>query len=462
MNRAVTSADPAAAVAAQREYFMSHETRDVTFRIEQLKKLKKAVLKYEDRLSRALKEDLGKARFEAYATEIGFVLEELSYHIHHLKKWVKPARIRTDLVNFYSRSYVVHEPFGVALIIAPWNYPFQLLVDPLIGAISAGNCVTLKPAHYSERTTEVIRELIAETFEERYITVFSGGREVIQSLLDQRFDYIFFTGSPFLGKIVMEKAARHLTPVSLELGGKSPCIVEDDANLEVAARRIVFGKFLNAGQTCIAPDYLLVNRRVKKKLVEKIKKCIGEFYGDDPRTSPDFGRIINADQFARLAKLLATGTVIFGGETAEGERYIQPTLFDNVGPGDPIMQEEIFGPILPIIEYGDLSEAADFVNGREKPLAFYFFTSSRKKERWLLGRTSSGGGCVNDTMLHLTNPRLPFGGVGTSGMGAYHGRHSFDTFSHHRSMLAKTTLFDIRLRYAPYRDKLKYAKLLFR
>ena len=451
-------------VETQREFFQTHATKDVNFRLENLKKLRKAILKYEGKLNEALKKDLNKSAFEAYATEIGFTLEEISFHIHNLKKWVKPARIRTDLINFHSRSYVLHEPFGVVLIMSPWNYPFQLLFDPLVGAISAGNCMVLKPAHYSEHVSHTIEEMIKESFDPHYISVFTGGRDVIQEMLEARYDYIFFTGSPFLGKIVMEKASRHLTPVSLELGGKSPCIVDEDANLAVSARRAVFGKLLNSGQTCIAPDYFFVHSKIKKQFIEEIKRCTILSYGEDPQKSPDYGRIINKAQFEKLCGLIRTGNVIFGGQSDESERYIAPTILDNVKPDDPIMQEEIFGPIIPIMEYNSLEEVAAYINSHEKPLAFYFFTSSRRKEKWLLSRTTSGGGCVNDTMVHLTNPRMPFGGVGNSGMGAYHGRHSFNTFSHHRSILAKSTRLDIPLRYPPYGTglKLKLAKMLFK
>ena len=449
-------------ITAQREYYLTHATRDIDFRIENLKKLKGAILKYENKLYDALKKDLGKSTFEAYATEIGFTLEEISGHIANLRKWAKPTKIRTDMVNFYSRSSILHEPLGIVLVMAPWNYPFQLLFNPLIGAISAGNCVALKPAHYSDHTAEVIKELITETFDERYISVFTGGRTVIQELLDERFDYIFFTGGTHLGRIVMEKASRHLTPLTLELGGKSPCIVDADANIDIAARRITFGKFLNSGQTCIAPDYLLVHSDIKKQLIERIKHYVTLFFGLDPQKSPDYGRIINHEQFERLSALIKTGTVIAGGSIDPKDRYIAPTLLDPVKPGDPIMQEEIFGPILPVLEYNDLDEVISFVNGREKPLAFYFFSSSRQKQKKLLESTSSGGGCINDTMLHLTNPRMPFGGVGYSGMGSYHGKFSFDTFSHHRAILSKSTLFDLPLRYAPYKNKLRLLKLVLK
>lgn len=446
-------------IASQREYYLTHATRSIDFRIENLKKLKQAILKYENRLYDSLKKDLGKSSFEAYEAEIGFTLKELSAHIANLRKWAKPTRIRTDLVNFYSKSFIVHEPLGVILVMAPWNYPFQLLFNPLVGAISSGNCVVLKPAHYSGHTAEVIRELIHETFDERYINVFTGGRKVIQEILDERFDHICFTGGTYLGRIVMEKASRHLTPVTLELGGKSPCIVDEDADIDVAARRITFGKFLNAGQTCIAPDYLFVHSKIKNQLVERIQHYITEFFGIDPKQSPDYGRIINDEQLERLTSLIKNGTVVVGGRIDPKERYIAPTILDNVKPDDPVMMEEIFGPIFPVMEYNNLDEVIAFVNGREKPLAMYFFSSSKEKQKKILTRTSSGGGCINDTIVHLTNARMPFGGVGYSGMGSYHGKFSFNAFIHHRSIISKSTLLDMPLRYAPYKNKLWLAKL---
>lgn len=441
-------------IAAQREYYLTCATRDIDFRIDNLKKLKGAILKYENRLYDSLKKDLGKSPFEVYATEIGYTLEELSYHIANLKRWAKPTKVRTDFVNFFSQSFILHEPFGVVLVIAPWNYPFQLLFCPLIGAISAGNCIALKPAQYSDNTSTVIQEMIAETFDEKYISVFTGEYTVIQKLLNERFDYIFFTGGTQLGKIVMEKASRYLTPVTLELGGKSPCIVDADANIDIAARRITFGKFLNAGQTCIAPDYLLAHTKIKKQLIDKICYYLTRFYGHDPQKSPDYGRIINVERFARLSEFIKTGKVVAGGKIDASDLYIAPTLLDCVKPDDPIMQEEIFGPIFPILEYSNLDEVISFINSREKPLALYFFSSSKYKQNKILAATSSGGACINDTIVHLTNPRLPFGGVGFSGMGSYHGRFSFDTFSHHRSILSKSTLLDTLLRYPPYKNKL--------
>ncbi len=445
-------------IAAQRKYYLTHATRNIDFRIENLIKLKGAILKYENQLNAALKKDLGKSPFEAYATEIGFTLEELSHSIANLRKWSKPTRIRTDMLNFCSRSFILHEPLGVVLVMAPWNYPFQLLFAPLIGALSAGNCVALKPAHYTDNTSAVIKEMITETFDERYVSVFTGGRTVIQELLNERFDYIFFTGGIHLGRIVAEKASRYLTPVTLELGGKSPCIVDADANIDIAARRITYGKFLNSGQTCVAPDYLLVHSDIKEKLIERMKHYISLSFGQNPRKSPDYGRISNQEQFDKLAALMKTGTLVAGGNTDPSDRYIAPTILDHVKPDDPIMQEEIFGPILPVLEYRNLDEAISFVNGREKPLALYFFSESRQKQKKMLEHTSSGGGCINDTIVHLTNPRMPFGGVGYSGMGSYHGKFSFNTFSHHRSILAKSTLLDIPLRYPPYKNKLSVVK----
>lgn len=441
-------------ISAQREYYLTHATRNIDFRIDNLKKLKAAILKYESKLYESLKKDLGKPAFEAYGAEIGIALEELSFALKNIRKWAKPTRVKSNWINFYSRSRILHEPLGVVLVMAPWNYPFQLLFTPLIGAMAAGNCVVLKPAHYTEHTADVVKEMISETFPEEYISVFTGGRDVIQEILKDRFDYICFTGGTYLGKIVMEKASRHLTPVTLELGGKSPCIVENDADVEIAARRIAFGKFMNAGQTCVAPDYLLAHTSIKKQLIERMGHYIKLMYGENPQQSPDYGRIINDREFDRLEALIKTGTVVIGGSADRKERYIAPTLMDNVKPGDPIMEEEIFGPVFPVMEYNHLDEVISFINSREKPLAFYFFSSSKEKQEKILSSTSSGGCCINDTMCHMTNPRLPFGGVGHSGMGSYHGKFSFDTFSHQRAVLSKSTLLDMPFRYAPFKNRL--------
>jgi aldehyde dehydrogenase (NAD+) len=344
---------------------------------------------------------------------------------------------------------------------APWNYPFQLLMNPLIGAMAAGNCVVLKPADYSRNTGAIMAAMIRECFDEKYVSIFTGGRDINNLLLEERFDTIFFTGSPSLGKIVMEKAARHLTPVILELGGKSPCIVDHDANIDVAARRIVFGKFLYAGQTCIAPDYLFVHKSVKDRLLEAMKACLTRFYTADPMTSPSYGRIINARQFERLSQLMTCGTIYSGGKTDAAYLYIEPTLLIDIKPEDPIMNEEIFGPVFPVMEFNRIDTVIDYINQRERPLAFYYFSESRQQQQDILDKTTAGGGCINDTMMHLSDPSLPFGGVGNSGMGRYHGKYSFDAFSHFRSVLKKSTRLDIPIRYAPYtRWGIKLLKLI--
>jgi aldehyde dehydrogenase (NAD+) len=443
---------------AQRVFFATGATRDLAFRQAALLKLENAILAHEQRLTDALHQDFHKCAFEAYATEIGIVLAEIRFHRKRLRGWARPEKVAGGLVNFPSSNWIQREPYGVALIISPWNYPFQLLVNPLVGAISAGNCAILKPADYATHTGAAIAALIAETFPPEHVATLRGGRSLIQALLEERFDTIFFTGSPALGALVMEKAARHLTPVSLELGGKSPCIVERDANLAVAASRIAWGKFLNAGQTCVAPDYLLVQRSVKEPLVAQLRLAITRMYGEDPQRSPDFPRIINDKQMAHLQGMLLAGRVLAGGVVDEGRRYISPTLIDGVGPDDPIMQAEIFGPLLPILEYDTLDEAIAFVNARPKPLALYFFSGSRSSQEAVLARTSSGGACINDTVAHLANHHLPFGGVGGSGMGGYHGKYSFEAFSHRRAVLRKPTWLDIPIRYAPYADKLGLVK----
>jgi aldehyde dehydrogenase (NAD+) len=446
---------------AQRAFFRTGKTLEVAFRRDSLKKLGNALFRYEDRIYEAFWEDLHKSKFEVFGTEIGMVSKEINLHVRKIGRWARAERVVTDLLNFYSTSRILHEPYGLVLVMSPWNYPLQLALLPLVGAISAGNCVLLKPAHYSEHVSEVIRELISETFDPAHVSVLTGGREVNQALLEERFDFIFFTGSPHLGRIVMEKAAKHLTPVTLELGGKSPCIVEPDADIPVAAQRICFGKFLNAGQTCIAPDHLFVHEEVKERLLDSLRQVIGRFYGPDPEQSPDFGRIINAGQFDRLERLMhSAGTIIHGGRINRDTRYLEPTLIDRITPADPIMQEEIFGPLLPILDYRRLEDVIALIEEREKPLALYFFSASRAQREKLLASTSSGGGCINDTIMHVSNHRLPFGGVGNSGMGRYHGKFSFDTFSHHRSLLRKTTRLNPTLAYPPYGNKLRYLRRL--
>lgn len=451
-----------ALVENQNDYFNSNKTKDISFRIDALKTLKKALVESEKELFDALWQDLHKSNFETYATELGQVLKEASLHIKKLKRWSKPEKRKTSLSLFPSRSLIYKEPFGNVLIISPWNYPLLLMIDPLIGAIAAGNTVVLKPSPYLKAFSAYLDKLISSNFPKEYLCVVHGGREVNKNLLAQKWDYIFFTGSPYLGKLVMKAAAENLTPVTLELGGKSPCIVDEDANLKLAARRIVWGKFVNGGQTCVAPDYLLVHEKVKAELMANIKKEIQKAYGDDPIQSTDFCRIVNRNAFDRLVELLKDGEIIIGGITDVNELYIAPTVIDKVDPDFPIMQDEIFGPVLPVISFSKLEKAIEYVNSCEKPLAFYYFSNDLKKAKWVLSQTTSGGGCINDTLLHFANINLPIGGVGNSGMGKYHGRRSFDTFTNERSIVDSSRWIDIPIKYPPYGNKLKWIKFLLK
>lgn len=432
-----------------RTYYEQGNTRSVDFRLEQLKRLKKAIKAYEEKIERALWEDLHKSAYESYLTEISLVLQELEVHIRHLRRWIRPRKVSTPLHLIGSKSRIICEPLGVVLIIAPWNYPFQLLMSPLVGALAAGNCVVLKPSPYASGVAAVLSDLISEIFDSSYITVVQGGREVNQALLAERFDYIFFTGSPQLGKVVMKAAAENLTPVTLELGGKSPCIVGREADPDLAARRLVWGKCLNSGQTCIAPDYLFVHSDIKSILLEKIVYYIRKFYGETPRISPDFPRIVRAEAVDRIAGLMKQGEIVCGGEVDREKLFISPTVIDQIQVDDPVMQEEIFGPVLPVMEFREEQEVIRYVNEHEKPLALYYFGSIRAARR-IIEATSSGGVCVNDTIMHIANSHLPFGGVGHSGMGRYHGRESFFTFSNRRSVLFATTRWDIPFRFPPY------------
>lgn len=440
----------------QRAFFNTGNTRSVNFRVEQLKRLKQAIIKHQDAIVTAAKADLGRPEFEAYF-EIG-VLGELNRALNQLKSWVKPKRVATPFDQFPATAWIEPEPLGVVLIIGPWNYPFQLLFSPLIGAIAAGNCTILKPSELAPHTSQAVAQLIQDTFDPSYIAVVEGGVETSQQLLAEKFDYIFFTGGIRVGKIVMEAAAKHLTPVTLELGGKSPCIVDTDVRLDYTAKRIVWGKFINAGQTCVAPDYLLVDRRIKSDLVEQLQRSMHDFFGDNPVKSPDYARIINEQHFSRLLPFLENGKVIVGGEAIREQRYIAPTILDQVRWDDPVMQEEIFGPILPLLEYESLEEAIAKINARPKPLALYFFSRNRQKQAKVLQSTSSGGVCLNDTVMQYATWELPFGGVGESGIGAYHGKSSFDTFSHYKSVLKKSFWLDLGWRYAPYKGKLGFLK----
>lgn len=436
-------------IEEQRAYFKTYQSRDIKFRLKALKKLKQAVVKNEAQIVAALKNDLGKSASESYTAEIGVVLKEISFHIKKLKRWARPKRKPTPLALFPSKSRIYSEPYGNVLIMSPWNYPFLLLMQPLVGAISAGNTVLAKTSDYAPNVAAAMEQLITNTFPQKYIAIISGGREMNKFLFQQKFDYLFFTGSPYLGKIAMKAAAENLTPVTLELGGKSPCIVTRKSDLEKAAKRIIWGKFLNAGQTCIAPDYLLVHKEVKKQLITLLLDELKLQYGENPKESKEFPRIVNEKAVERLSKLMVHGDVVCGGEISLAEKYISPTILDNVKPEHPVMQEEIFGPILPVLEYDDLEEAINFINSNEKPLAMYIFSSCKRIQNHILHRTSAGGGCINDTIVHIANPHIPFGGVGNSGLGKYHGHTSFETFSNQRSVVKSTNLFDLPIRYFP-------------
>ncbi|MGN0157587.1 MAG: aldehyde dehydrogenase [Brotaphodocola sp.] len=443
----------------QRQFFASGKTFDPGFRIRMLTRLEQAILKYEDALCTAIQSDLGKSKSEAYMCEIGLTLSELRYMRSHVRRWSRDRRALSPLAQFHAKSFTVQEPYGVVLVMSPWNYPVLLTLEPLIGAIAAGNCCVVKPSAYSPETSRVMAALIREAFPERYVAVVEGGRKENQSLLEQKFDYIFFTGGVTVGRLVMEKASAHLTPVTLELGGKSPCIVDRTANLKLAARRIVFGKYLNCGQTCVAPDYILVERSVHDKLLEYIKKEILRMYGTDPLTNVLYGKMINRKHFDRVRGLICAEKLAYGGETDEDTLKIAPTVLDGVTEEDAVMQEEIFGPVMPILTVDSMDEAYEFVKSRPHPLALYLFTRSRKTEKRFLKEVAFGGGCINDTIIHLATSRMGFGGVGESGMGSYHGKKSFDTFSHEKSIVKKYTWIDLPMRYQPYT---KWKSLLVR
>lgn len=442
-------------VERQRTYFRSGATRSAAFRVAMLQKLQAGLRQREEELNAALKADMNKAPSEVYMTETGLVLEELRFHIRHVEGWMRERTVPTPLAQFRARSFVSPEPLGVTLIMAPWNYPVQLCLEPLIGAISAGCTAVVKPSAYAPAASAALAGLLKNLFPREYIAVVEGGRAENAALLDQEFDHIFFTGSPAVGRQVLEKAAKHLTPVTLELGGKSPVIVDETANLTLAARRIAFGKVLNAGQTCVAPDYLWVHESRKDAFVAAYRRALGEFFpGGD---YSDMNVIINERHFHRVSALLDSGTAVIGGGTDPARRFIEPTVLDHVSPDAPILQEEIFGPILPMLPYTDLRECIDFITVRPRPLALYLFTQSRETERRVLDACSFGGGCVNDTVIHLASSHMGFGGVGGSGMGSYHGKRSFDTFSHQRSIVKKATWMDLPIRYRPYsaaRDRL--------
>ncbi|WP_419895091.1 aldehyde dehydrogenase [Macrococcus psychrotolerans] len=447
-----------------RDFFQTQSTKDIKFRKKYLKALKKSIKKHESDILDALKSDLGKNKVEAYATEVGFVMKELSYLIKELKNWAKTKSVTTPMMQFPAKSFIKYEPYGTVLIIGPFNYPFQLVMSPLIGALAAGNCAVVKPSEMTPQTSMVVQEILEEVFPEDYVKVVQGEKEVTSQLLDERFDYIFFTGSTKVGQIVYEKASKHLTPVTLELGGKSPVIIDDTANLKVAAERIAFGKFMNAGQTCVAPDYVIIDNTVKMKFVKALQTTIQEFYGAQIEQSEDFGRIVNDNHFNRLVNILEDSRqqVIYGGESNADELFVAPTIILDPELSNSVMQQEIFGPILPIIGYDTFNEVYDIVEQYEKPLALYLFTEDSDQITAVFNRLSFGGGCVNDTILHLANPNLPFGGVGHSGIGSYHGKYSFELFSHEKSYITKSTKLESGLLFPPYKGKFKYVKQLFK
>ncbi len=447
-----------------RNYFDSGITKPYAFRKEQLKKLQAAVKKYEQQLHEALFTDLKKSPEECWVTETGFLLSEVSNILKHLKGWMQPESVSTNLLNLPSKSFVMQEPLGVVLIISPWNYPFQLLMTPLAGAMAAGNCVVLKSSEFAPATSVVMKQLIEETFDKNYIQFVEGdGATVIPQMMNNfTFDHVFYTGSTAVGKLIYKMAAERLVPVTLELGGKSPCIVEDDANIQVAARRIAMAKFSNAGQMCVAPDYVLVQHSKKEELIEALKKTLPVFFGADAATSYEYGRIINEKQFDRLSGYLQQGKIVCGGNSDRSKLYVEPTIMTDVSLDADIMKEEIFGPILPIIGFGKTEEARAIIANNSNPLAFYVFTSSKKKETGWLTSVSFGGGCVNNTALHLTNHNLPFGGRGFSGSGQYHGKYSFETFSHKKAVMKTPTWFDPAIKYPPFKGRIKLFKWIIR
>ncbi len=448
----------------QKEFFYLGKTNDINFRIDNLKRLKQVIKKNEDKILDALKKDLGKSNFESYATEVGLVYDEINKHIKNIKRWSKIEKTKSPIVYYPAKSYIYKEPYGVTLIIGPFNYPFQLVIAPLVGAISAGNTAIIKPSENTKNTSILLEEMINENFQEEYLKVVSPleGKEVVSYLLDLPFDYIFFTGSIRVGKIVMEKAAKNLVPVTLELGGKSPCIVDKDAKLELAAKRIVWGKFLNVGQTCVAPDYLCVHSSVKDKLLKLIVEEIHKQFGTEVKNSPDYSRVINTASLNRLKEYLNDGEIYYGGNFDITELYMEPTILTNVDVDSNVMTEEIFGPILPVIEFDNIQDIISFINKREKPLALYYFSENKKSIKNVLRSTTSGGVTINDTVIHVANGNLPFGGVGNSGMGSYHGKASFDAFTHKRSVMERGTFVEFNVRFAPYKEKINILKKIMK
>ncbi|MBE7076062.1 MAG: aldehyde dehydrogenase [Clostridiales bacterium] len=446
-------------VETQRKYFATGETLSIDFRIKNLKKLREIIKRYEKEIGKALFSDLGKSDYESYMCETGLVLSELTYIIKHIRKFAKERRVRTPLAQYASRSYKKLSPYGNVLIMSPWNYPFLLTMDPLIDALAAGNTVVVKPSAYSPATSSIIEKIVKECFAEEYVAVVTGGRKENAGLLEQKFDFVFFTGSQNVGKEVLRHTAEHLTPAVLELGGKSPCIVDKTAKLKLAAKRIIFGKCVNCGQTCVAPDYILCDKSIKDELVKELTNQIKSQYGENPLENPDFGKIINEKHFERICGLIDKKKVVLGGRSNKETLKIEPTIMDNVSWDDAIMQEEIFGPILPILTFDNIEEVYSIFESKEKPLALYLFSQDKKTIDAITSRCRFGGGCINDTLIHIATSEMGFGGVGESGMGAYHGKEGFEVFSHSKSIVNKKTWIDLPMRYQPYKRGL-FSKLV--
>ena len=453
---------PKEILAHQKYFFYSGKSRDLSFIISKLQALKEAIIRHEDLIYEALHKDFKKSKFETYFSEIGIVISEIEMTIKNLKQWSKPKKVRSAALNFPSKDYIYNEPYGIVLVIAPWNYPFQLAVAPVISAIAAGNTVVLKPSELTSNTAQLIEDIIRSVFDSKHVKVIQGGVPETTALLEERWDYIFFTGSVPVGKIVAKAAAKHMTPVTLELGGKNPCIVDGSMDIKLTAKRLVWGKFVNAGQTCIAPDYILAHKTIKPKLIEELKLEIYKAYGNDASLSEDYPRIVNDKNLTRLSQMLEGVDVIYGGDIKKEDCYLSPTLIDEPSLESPVMADEIFGPILPILEYETMDDLKQIINRYEKPLGFYVFSKRKVFYKTMINSFSFGGGAINDTMIHFGNPRLPFGGVGESGIGAYHGRLGFDTFSHQKGITIKANWLDIPLRYAPYTNKLKAIKNAFK
>jgi len=446
----MTREEISALVAAQRNYFNTHATLSVGFRIAALKKLKQALIDNESRLADALKEDLGKSATEGYMCELGMTLSEIGWFLKHLRSLAREKPVPTPLAQFPSRSYQKPSPYGVTLIMSPWNYPLLLTLDPLVSALAAGNTAIVKPSAYSPATSAIIAELLGNIFPSEYVAVVTGGREENNYLLEEKFDYIFFTGSKSVGHIVLEKAAKHLTPVTLELGGKSPCVVHESANIPLAARRIVFGKYLNCGQTCVAPDYVLCHHSVKDEFIRCVKAEIKKQYSEDPLANPAYGKMVSRKHFDRVLGLIDPAKTVYGGNSHEETQQIAPTVMDNVTWEDAVMGEEIFGPVMPILTFETVDEIIEAINAHDRPLALYVFAQDKSVIRRITSECSYGGGCVNDVIIHLATSNMGFGGVGESGMGSYHGKTGFDTFTHYKSIVDKKTWLDLPMRYQPY------------